>query len=164
MFTIEAVAGPEGKVLAAAEFIKSYSDEPQERIESPKKGAKLLRGRESREKRRVGGAPDGVFPAGSGRDATFGDVSINHPSFQFIEALAASGIAGSCSMLRLCCIVPIGRSREARWPSSSRRRSACTSRTERRSEGRLGRLSGSRSRNRTGESAEGGGAEAPPRA
>jgi hypothetical protein len=36
MFTIEAFAGPEGKVLAAAEFIKSYSDEPRERIESPK--------------------------------------------------------------------------------------------------------------------------------
>ena len=35
MFTIEAVAEPEGKVLAAAEFIKSYSDEP-ERDDSPR--------------------------------------------------------------------------------------------------------------------------------
>ncbi len=33
LYTIEAVAGPEGKVLASAEFVKSYSDEPQERGE-----------------------------------------------------------------------------------------------------------------------------------
>ncbi len=35
LFTIEAVGGPEGKVLASGEFIKSYSDEP-ERGENPK--------------------------------------------------------------------------------------------------------------------------------
>jgi hypothetical protein len=31
MFTIEAVAGPEGKVLAVADFVKSYADEPREK-------------------------------------------------------------------------------------------------------------------------------------
>jgi hypothetical protein len=31
MFTIEAIAGPGGKILAAADFIKSYSDEPPAR-------------------------------------------------------------------------------------------------------------------------------------
>jgi hypothetical protein len=36
LFTIEAVVGPEGKVLAAAEFIKSYADEPPERTDTPK--------------------------------------------------------------------------------------------------------------------------------
>jgi hypothetical protein len=36
LFTIEAVAGPEGKILATAEFIKSYADEPPERGDNPK--------------------------------------------------------------------------------------------------------------------------------
>jgi len=35
-FTIEAVSGPEGKVLAVAQFIKSYADEPRERGDNPK--------------------------------------------------------------------------------------------------------------------------------
>jgi len=37
MFTIEAVAGAEGKVLAVADFVKSYSDEERERTEPPRK-------------------------------------------------------------------------------------------------------------------------------
>jgi hypothetical protein len=36
VFIIEAVAGPEGKILATAEFIKSYSDEPPPRDENPR--------------------------------------------------------------------------------------------------------------------------------
>ena len=36
LYTIEAVGAPEGRVLAAAEFIKSYSDEPPDRIDAPK--------------------------------------------------------------------------------------------------------------------------------
>lgn len=36
MFTIEAVAGPETKILAVADFVKSYSDDPQPRRDAPR--------------------------------------------------------------------------------------------------------------------------------
>jgi hypothetical protein len=35
-FTIEAVVGPEAKILAVADFVKSYSDEEQPRRDAPR--------------------------------------------------------------------------------------------------------------------------------
>jgi hypothetical protein len=45
--------------------------------------------------------------------ATFGDVPTNHPFFQFIEALAASGITGGCGAGNYCPDAPLTRGQMA---------------------------------------------------
>ena len=45
--------------------------------------------------------------------ATFGDVPTNHPFFQFIEALAASGITGGCGSGNYCPDAPLTRGQMA---------------------------------------------------
>jgi hypothetical protein len=45
--------------------------------------------------------------------ATFGDVPTNHPFFQFIEALAASGITGGCGNGNYCPDAPLTRGQMA---------------------------------------------------
>jgi hypothetical protein len=45
--------------------------------------------------------------------ATFGDVPTNHPFFQFIEALAASGITGGCGNGNFCPDAPLTRGQMA---------------------------------------------------
>jgi hypothetical protein len=44
---------------------------------------------------------------------TFGDVPISHPFFQFIEALAASGITGGCAPGKFCPNAPLTRGQMA---------------------------------------------------
>jgi hypothetical protein len=45
--------------------------------------------------------------------ATFGDVPTSHPFFQFIEALAASGITGGCGGGNFCPDAPMTRGQMA---------------------------------------------------
>src|SRR6185436_4955518 len=45
--------------------------------------------------------------------ATFGDVPTDHPFFQFIEALAASGITGGCGNGNYCPNAPLTRGQMA---------------------------------------------------
>jgi hypothetical protein len=45
--------------------------------------------------------------------ATFGDVPTNHPFFQFVEALAASGITGGCGSGNYCPDAPLTRGQMA---------------------------------------------------
>jgi hypothetical protein len=45
--------------------------------------------------------------------ATFNDVPTNHPFFQFIEALAASGITGGCGSGNYCPDNPVTRGQMA---------------------------------------------------
>lgn len=45
--------------------------------------------------------------------ATFGDVPTNHPFFQFVEALAASGITGGCGSGNYCPNSPVTRGQMA---------------------------------------------------
>jgi hypothetical protein len=45
--------------------------------------------------------------------ATFGDVPTNHPFFQFVEALAASGITGGCGNGNYCPDNPVTRGQMA---------------------------------------------------
>ena len=45
--------------------------------------------------------------------ATFGDVPANHPFFQFVEALAASGITGGCGNGNYCPDTPVTRGQMA---------------------------------------------------
>ena len=45
--------------------------------------------------------------------ATFGDVPVSHPFFQFVEALAASGITGGCGSGNYCPDAPLTRGQMA---------------------------------------------------